>query len=237
MIDPHTHTMMHTAAHAESIPQQFQSSPATFAVHVAAIPSTEASTTPIPPDDATCVVCLDVLTHPVSVRSCNHAFCSLCLHQVIAASLQQQYDQVEPPLHAPLAACPLCRSDILRMADLEAWDPARFLHLHSQHPALIAAKLQSTHAPALQHAAVQQVHRLAAQLLQKRMRCPQARRRAAGGAEGARDDSDVGEELLEWFGGKNKEFVMLTVELVGLLYAFVLYLGLVWCKMGRFVSF
>lgn len=30
---------------------------------------------------------------------------------------------------------------------------------------------------------------------------------------------------------------MLTVELVGLLYAFVLYLGLVWCKMGRFVSF
>lgn len=176
------------------------------------------------------------MTHPVSLRGCSHAFCCLCLYQVIGASLQHQYEQAAPPMHAPLFACPLCRSDILRMSDLVR-DPALVQTVHSQHPALVEAKLQSTHSPVLQREAAQRVHRLMAQLLQKRLRCFHALRKVSGSRVEGGDDDD-GQELLEWYGGgKNREFVMLTVELVGLLYAFVLYLGLVWCKMGRFVSF
>lgn len=119
------------------------------------------------------------------------------------------------------------------MSDLVR-DPALVQTIHSQHPALVKAKLQSTHSPALQREAVQRVHWLMAQLLHKRLRCFHALREAVSSSMEEDDDE---QEHLEWYGGKNREFIMLTVELVGLLYAFVLYLGLVWCKMGRFVSF
>ena len=35
-----------------------------------------------------CPICIDVLTHPVSLKGCNHVFCRLCLFEMIQVTLQ-----------------------------------------------------------------------------------------------------------------------------------------------------
>lgn len=208
-----------------------------------AAPAVDEAEVEIPGSEFTCAVCLDTLTVPLTLRGCGHSFCFLCIHQVIGASLQQQLDQAHvnahasggssaPTLHAPLSACPLCRRDILKMSELVR-DEALSRTLQTRFPGLLEAKVRSTHSLALQREAAQRVQRLSAQLLKKRMRCVHAmRKRTISVSERIEMEDDP-----MWQAYTRREFVMLTVELVGLLYAFLLYVGLVWCKMGRFFSF
>jgi SNF2 family DNA or RNA helicase len=51
------------------------------------------------PDEGSCPVCLDSLQEPVTILSCGHRFCSLCVQRVCLVQQQR-------------STCPMCRTEI-----------------------------------------------------------------------------------------------------------------------------
>jgi hypothetical protein len=159
-----------------------------------------------------CAICLDVLTHPCSLRACKHVFCRLCIFEMIRSCLHA--GNVSP-------CCPLCRAEIERMTDLIK-ERALAEDIYAKFPSEVMAKVTSTHSLAKQKQVALEIKKLADAIID-----------AAEAA--AAEEESMPHDLIGLDDDNDEDFLLLTIELVCLVYSIFIFIFLLWLRLSHYL--
>jgi len=170
----------------------------------------------------------------VALKDCSHIFCRMCIFEMVQSCLH--LGNINP-------CCPLCRTEIERMTDLVKQKELAE-NIFGQFPEEVMMKVSTTHSLAKQKEVAANIKLLAELLFEAATDSLNGMRGGQrGSGVGSSSDSSSGSSgggsssttALRPAEEGDEDFLLLTVELVCLIYSVFVFLFLAWVRISNYI--